>query len=464
MADNARVNGLDAVVHASGDPNAKVSGLSAVVHGGKNGGMSAKINGAWATVHASIRTRSNAIVNGAYAVVHTSIKDIPVGLLPVRPNSPVTERLSWLTDVIQNYDGTDQRIAIRVKPRRELSYTMTFENDADYKRAYDTYYYGAATAIHAPVWGYQSRVKRTSSAGSTAIYCNTYRGDFRPTDPVAIYAPDGSTAVYYVQDVYADQIVIGRPLAKAVPEGSIVVPCSRSRFADNASFEMAAIGGSSSITVRAERPRAQEAWPYKPVTLPTYDGYVIVDRRPTNAPAGHTFDRNVEVIDNETGIEKYVTAWRQTYVEGQREYMVNTLWAWDEMQFWRTLFDHLKGRQKAFLTPTYRKDLIPVSMSVSGIVVEGSMFDRLYKNSNAYRRLQIETEAGTVNVKIASVSVNNDGNTVITFTANVPSDISQSEVKRVSFLNLVRLGGDSVTITHEPTRATIGLSLRTATE
>lgn len=450
------------VEHAAAESPAVVASTSQSTHYIKDG-IDARVNASVAIPHVVIDDVTSS-VNATFAVIHTSISRVKTDEINLRQDVSIVERLSWLTDIIQNYDGTDQRISIRLKPRREISVDATILNDAEYKALYDAYYNGAGNPVRIPVWGYSAVAKRRAPSGSVRIYCNPARGAFRSGDQVMIHARDGSIHLRRVEATFDDGIIIGRSIDVDVDPGACIVSSIKGYFSEAPSFSMNSISGSSSLTIRAERPRDQEAWPGRDITLPTYDGYVIVDRRPTSSDAGHTFDKNVEVIDNETGLERYITAWKQTYVEGPREYLVNKLWGYEDLQFWLTLFDYCCGRQKAFLTPTYREDLKPVSLSTVGIVVEGDVYDSLYKNSNTYRRLQIETEAGTVNVKSDAVSVNDEGNTVITFTSPISSAISQSEVKRVSYLTLVRLGSDSVTITHENTLATIGLSLRTATE
>ncbi|WP_305016859.1 hypothetical protein [Mycobacterium tuberculosis] len=52
----------------------------------------------------------------------------------------IQEQFEWLTDILDNHDGTEQRIALRPRPRRKFTMALTLLDDADRKALYDKLY------------------------------------------------------------------------------------------------------------------------------------------------------------------------------------------------------------------------------------------------------------------------------------------------------------------------------------
>jgi hypothetical protein len=385
-------------------------------------------------------------------------------ILPVEINAGITERFEWLTDILENYDGTEQRIALRGRPRRTLVVTMSILSEADRKAIYDKLYATIAQSVIVPAYQYQSILKRDTVIGDNKIYCNPKRADLRAGESVILVARNGSFFFYKIDQVFEDHVTITTAFSQVISKrGAKVVGGFTGRMPDNSALTMNANSGSAQISITIVDSRDQIAVPDYPIPLPIVSDYPVLMRRPlADGEAPEAFGAGLEVIDNETGKPAQFTAWNQRYVSGERKYLINSLFDKDEMQFWRTFLDYCRGRQRAFLTPTWRADLVQVAGTdtlVSEIDVEGSEYATLYFSSPTYKHLLFQTDRGDIPVVVTDV-VNNGISTKIYFNAPVDADLTGAAISRISYLMLCRLGSDTVTLTHENTYSTIELTLR----
>lgn len=461
----SRITNFTPELHFAGVSDGRVSSLSVELHTQGETTFNAMVSTMAVEIHTSIINASSACVTGQYIEVHTSIAENPLDTLPVSPEGKIVEKLEWLNDVLASYGGTDQRILVREQPRRTFAFDMSILDEDERRAFHDTYYRSAAQDLYAPAYPYQVYLKQNAGSADTVLYCNTSRGDIREGDVILLVRRDGLQVLRRVQTVHEDHVAVGLMLGNNFGKGTILVPCYRARVTGIPAFTMSAIRGQTSLAVQLRKSRPAESYPGAEVVLPTLDGFPLFIRRPVN-DATAEFNAGVETIDNQTGNPVYYTAWVQRFMSGTRQYLINTLFDWPEMGYYRALFDYCRGQQKAFLTPTYREDLKPVSETIDylgSMTVEGLDYARNYAGSPTYSRLEIETDAGTARVKVNGVA-NTGGNTVLSFTDPLPAELMGATVSRVSFLLLVRLGSDTVTLNHESGFTTVEITLRAARE
>lgn len=391
-------------------------------------------------------------------------------ILPIDANTGIQEQFDWMTDVLTNYDGTEQRIALRPRPRRKFIMALTLLDDADRKALYDKLYKTIALSIIVPAYQYQSQLKADTIIGDNKIYCNPVRADLRAGESVILATADGLFFYYRVETVNADHVVISTAFSQVIKKRTTrVVGGFTGRLPDNSALAMRAIEGSSQLTITMVDSRDQIAYPDYPstVTLPLMGSFPMLLRRPlADSDAPEAMSAGIEVIDNEVGKPAQYTAWDQRYISGERSYLINWLFDKDEMQFWRVFLDYCRGRQHQFYTPTYRQDLVPVEgyeLLTGQIEVVGSEYATQYFTSATYKHIEIESSAGTFQLEVSSVE-NNGSSTVLHFATPIDGDLTGATVSRISYLLLCRLGTDSVMFTHFDTYSTLQLTLRTIKE
>lgn len=391
-------------------------------------------------------------------------------ILPIDANTGIQEQFEWLTDILDNHDGTEQRIALRPRPRRTFTMALTLLDDADRKALYDKLYKTIALSIIVPAYQYQSQLKADTVIGDNKIYCNPVRADLRPGESVILATADGQFFYYKIETVNADHVVISTAFAQVIKKRTTrVVGGFTGRLPDNSALAMRAREGSSQLTISMVDSRDQLAYPDYPstVSLPLMGSFPMLLRRPlADSDAPEAFAAGLEVIDNQVGKPAQYTSWDQRYISGERSYLINSLFDKDEMQFWRVFLDYCRGRQRQFYTPTYREDLVPVEgyeLLTGQIEVEGSEYAAQYFDSPTYKHIEIESSAGTFQLEVSSVE-NNGSSTVLHFATPIDGDLTGATVSRISYLLLCRLGADSVLFTHYDTYSTLQLTLRTIKE
>ena len=152
-----------------------------------------------------------------------------------------------------------------------------------------------------------------------------------------------------------------------------------------------------------------------------------------------------------------VQTWAVAAITGARQFQFRRP---DGLDYWREFLATVQGMRAPFLASTYRRDLDPAPGNVPGVslLVRGLSYLDLFPHDR-YKRLQIETSAGTQNVKVlaATPEGNNTRLTLDTATAAI-------DFERVSFLNVVRLANDTITFEHSQLVTTLTLQLRTIDE
>jgi hypothetical protein len=389
-------------------------------------------------------------------------------ILPIDANTGIMERFDWLTDTLTNYDGTEQRIALRPRPRRTFTMGLTLLNDADRKALYDKLYKTIALSIIVPAYQYQTQLKADTVIGDNKIYCNPVRADLRAGESVILVDKDGKFFYYRIDVVNEDHVVISTAFAQVIKKRTTrVVGGFTGRLPDKSALSMQAISGAANLTITMVDARDQIQYPDYPITLPMMGDFPMLLRNPlADGDAPEAFNAGLEVIDNQTGKPAQYTAWDQRYISGERNYLINWIFNKDEMQFWRVFLDYCRGQQRPFYTPTYRQDLVPVDgyeLLPGQIEVVGSEYPSLYFDSPTYKHIEIESTAGTFQLEVSSVE-NNGSSSVLHFATPIDGALTGATVSRISYLLLCRLGTDSVQFTHNDTYSTLQLTLRTVKE
>lgn len=389
-------------------------------------------------------------------------------ILPIDAETGIQEKFDWLTDILKNYDGTEQRIALRPRPRRTFILGLTLLNDADRKALHDKIYKTIALSIIVPAYQYQTQLKADTVIGDNKIYCNPVRADLREGESVILATADGLFFYYRIETVNEDHVVISTAFAQVIKKRTTrVVGGFTGRLPDRTALSMQSISGSAQISITMVDSRDQIAYPDYAVTLPMMGEFPMLLRNPlADGDTPESFDAGLEVIDNQTGKPAQYTSWDQRYISGQRTYLINWIFNKDEMQFWRVFLDYCRGQQRQFYTPTYRQDLVPFEgyeLLPGQIEVFGSEYATLYFESPTYKHIEIESTAGTFQVEVSSVE-NNGASTVLHFATPIDGALTGATVSRISYLLLCRLGADSVLFTHQDTYSTVQLTLRTIKE
>lgn len=386
-------------------------------------------------------------------------------ILPISPNSGLRELWEWKTDILKAFNGDEQRIALRRQARRTFDIQMTLENDADRKAHFDKIYKVLRASIIMPTYQYHTRLKQPVAEGTDILYCNTRRADIRIGETVVVN--EKQTGLQYVLkaiDVTDDYVQVENPISNSIQAGATVVGGITGRIANNR-LSMYSKHGSANLTIEANDNRDTLVWPGASVTLLTCSGYPVVERRAlSDSEVQENLESGGETIDNDTGKPQTYYSWKHNELMGTRRFLINRLFNFEELDYWRALFDYAKGSQNAFLLPTYRDDLfavVPDANLPGQVEVYGSTYATQYFENPLFRFVQIASDKGDFYAEVETVE--NFGSTSILHfrdAIGVPGDLFT--IERISYAFLVRIADDKVALTHGQTASTVEFNIQAA--
>lgn len=382
------------------------------------------------------------------------------------PDPPVTETWAWLTDVISSRNNTEQRMSLRATPRRSVKYGFMLEDEIERRRQYQRWYKSLGSRIVLPYYQYGTTLTQGSALGDSKLYFDPSRTDVRDGEFVIVMNDETVTGyLVKIASVDPDGATTDSPLTFEATAGLIVAPTFTSRLDDRSGLTMRSVTGRLDVSATAMTYRASFKRPGSTAVIQTFDGLPVLHLRPI--AAGETpeiFNADYEVVDSETGIEELYVHWPHPVVATTRKWTIRRRQNPAEMDWWRDFLDTVLGMREPFLMPTFFADLTAAEAPEVGsgtLKISNAEYAALYFPFDTFRRLQIETDAGTIWRKVLAVTENPDGTTTLQLDqpfGGTPADVA---IGRISFLNRVRLASDTVTLTHDRLRSQIELATQT---
>ena len=129
-----------------------------------------------------------------------------LAVLPYQAEAPVKESLEFLTDVIEAYDATEERLQMRSKPRQSFNYSIPLQAWRT-AAAFNTEYGAIRKDWAVPIWT-EAQYVGTIGAGVLSIDCNTSLYDLRPQSLAMLYSVCGDYQVIEIDEVFSDHITL----------------------------------------------------------------------------------------------------------------------------------------------------------------------------------------------------------------------------------------------------------------
>lgn len=280
---------------------------------------------------------------------------LPVWTIPPNWQNGILERLEWLTDVLGNSIGAEQRRALRLSPRR------TFEVDfipTDQERAYLDLWLRAmgADEFMLPLWHDRGSLTTAIASGAVSLPIDTTYREFQVGDLAIIVGPDAFTFDQVtITAVAPDSLTVAAGgVTRDWAAGTVVHPLRIATL--DAQNDVAALTGTVGrgtlrFLLNQENDIADEGtWD----TL--YAGYPVILQEPNRREdLKVTFQRNLISVDNETGLREltddaggraFTLQTHLLLLDGRAEH-----WAYRQMLY------RLRGQQAAAWVPTFNHDL-----------------------------------------------------------------------------------------------------------
>jgi len=373
------------------------------------------------------------------------------------PQVPITEALEWSTDILEAYAGDEQRIRARNLPRQlfEVDYLVTRPAAVSAMRNSILGHHGRFFAV--PVWPFGRPLLQDASIADTTIFIDTSNADFRESTSteqrlVVLFRDfdDFEIAQVAVGGLSTPgQIALERQLQRDhAAVATEVVPLQRMLAKDPIEWSRT---GNGVTTVRVSWLSEEYddlAAPDGELTLfdgaPVLTGFNFI----TDSLSEKATDK-YELLDSVTGAFRALKRRTQSEFESQRGFETEEP---DDSFTLRRLLYALRGKQRAFWSPTWAQDfevVSPIGSSDTSITVTDVGHGRFLGGASPFSALMILLQDGSqIFRKITGIADGAPGEEIVSLDSQVGQNIALEDLQLVSYLVLSRFGSDRLTLTH----------------
>ncbi len=358
-------------------------------------------------------------------------------------NAPITERLEWLTDVLSNPQGAEQRRALRISPRRSLDASILVEGNE--RALFDLALAGWGRRVWAvPVWYDAQELAADLAAGSMRINCTVALLDFR-TGSLALLR--GETAfdseAVEILAIDANGLQLKRATQQRWTAGTRLYPVRTARIASIDSKRLTDKLNRAQLTFDLAEP---SDWS---TALPAamYRGRPVFELRPDETEdLTLNYERLLQTLDNGSALPAVTdTAGKNFSVQQHRWLLAGR----QERAAWRSLAYGLRGRAKSVWVPTHAWDLtLTKPASGSLLTVERIGYARFGVKTQGRQDIRIELHSGAVIYRRITAAAEDASTESLSLDTDLPGVISLADVYRISFMALCRATDDALELTH----------------
>lgn len=313
---------------------------------------------------------------------------------PANWSEGITERLEWMTDLLQAYRGEEQARALRLLPRHVVEFSILVEG-LERRHLEAALWNWGARVWAVPLWWDGIDLTSALAAGATTIPVAVGSRAYQIGTLALLQGPNSRTyEVIEIDDVGSGSLTLARPTTSAWPAGTRLYPARAARIDGNASLSrFTGTAAYARMRFEAVDPADHTA----DAGAVTYRGYPVLATRPTwTEDPTATLERKLSTFDPGTGILS-VEDEAAMPLAGQ-----SLRWELDsraEIDEYRRRLYALRGKQGRVWVPTWAADLLVVAAVGStalAIDVEWCGYSLYYQTAINRRDIRIELSNGTI--------------------------------------------------------------------
>ena len=377
---------------------------------------------------------------------------------PVNWRSPVTESLSFVTEVFVTSNGREVREARRARPRWSYKLPILFQR-SDYRWLMEFMIRHRQDTLLMPAPTVYARMTADGEALTDTIYVLPAQ---RPAwmvvgtmvaihgQPYRIVSITGSTIV--LDSVVLDlqrQEVVGSPavVVRAAPwtQGTPVHLVIEARLGtvQEVSWETTHVGQGSLEVVAVSR----QPVPYVDSGSPGWDGLALLDFRANwRSAVAIRIDQERESFVSETGPESFF--WRNRFVPRYWSYLFSAM-SYSEAQRFMGFYVGKRGRARTFYAPAMTGEgpvAGPILAGSTTVFLTGSGYPYVDEIAIYPQFAVFDTSYGQFIRKIIGAT-ESAALTTLTLAAGFPMDLALGDVKNVRPVMQSRFAEDTVEVT-----------------
>lgn len=358
-----------------------------------------------------------------------------------------TYTMTFRTDVQVSQNGLEHRHALSVLPRETVATAFDITGRSDDEETFRlirrlrTWNPADVYLLPIPWDGIPVRLDVT---GTDVAVDGTYM-DWGTTNRVLVEGPGGLSYEAVIQSTAGAGTTLVLTLDVSPPQrfpaiSTHVMPM-RPFYLDDQSAVGRYQVNAGRWTAMFRQAVANSSAPTAFTSPTTFASMVVLDKRPVVQDLGAE-DRPVADIDLQTYGAAVLPEWsrqaRGAAIFREHEYSINNTL---DYQYFRYLVYAMKGRQKAFLLPTWRDDLPVISVVTATITVDdGGDYAAYWFASQAHRRVMVVFADSSVGYRTVNSASIVGANSVLVLNAAVDAQ----PIAMVSFLETVRLSEDAM--------------------
>lgn len=367
-----------------------------------------------------------------------------VATWPFRPNWKyrVVERLEWLTDVLEAYDGTEQRRQLRGAPRRGFDFQF-IAAAGDRQHLDAMLWQWQARLFVLPIFTDPGRLGAAALMDDDTLSLPTTDMAYRVGGFAVLKSSNLQTEAVKVIGVNAGGLTLEDGLRGAWPAGTRVYPAELARLrasqpvtAHTAGVDELAVQFDVELNVNITAVDSAAS----------YRGYPVLEEQPNwRENISAEYRRTLRLLDNRTGV---------VGVDDQRgrpTVMQDYLWTRYGRPAIATLRAWLharKGRLIALWVPSFRADITLVAPVVAGqavMSIQRMEYTRYLQQEIGRRDIVIRLRDGNRIYKRIDAATEIDANTEqLILSSTMGQDVDPADVVMISFMQLSRLESDAV--------------------
>lgn len=374
-------------------------------------------------------------------------------ILDFLPNwrNGVTETREYLTNIMTAYDQTEQRAALRDKPRNTMAYTLLLHG-ADASRFDWLLTAAQAQVLLMPYWPMPFRLAADAANGALALQLD---GDLPPWvaagEQLALLYGGKSSVAVTVKSVAGNTVTMEAPgVPGSWPKGAMVYPTWQVRAQDSLAFKRhTPTVSEASISLSRQISGAAAPVPASVADM-TYNSLEVLTRD-INWRDGQdvTMAWMTDLMDGQRGRTSYEVLSKAQQRTSSGSVLLDNL---AKANWWQAFYDRHKGRRGVFYAPTRSRDLPLVKSPTpakSVFAVAGTQFHALMQPGTTmltHIMIKLQSQAHQL-FKIASLEVDYVNDVTYIKTVEPWTQAYRPEQALTYYLaSKCRLGSDTMTI------------------
>lgn len=352
--------------------------------------------------------------------------------------------LEFRTDIITTRSGREQRRALRRSGRKRFEFSVTVDRERfrSFTRLLKTAQNRDMTL------GDPTRsvtIASTTAPGAESLTLNSAPPAWMTIGATIVIDAADRMEAATIKGINGSQISLVSGSTQSWPKGARVRPGLTGRLDDSISAKNLT-DNVAAVTIGFRVEPGSEPYDGGDPGLLVHNGREVFPFNPNWARGvDNNFDWPVEEVDYGYGV---VNTYRPVAFGSETRRATFVGIGRDETDGVRRFFERMRGRQGEFYLPSGQEDLLMAAPAIAGnntLRIRGTDVADNFLNDPVHRSISLTLFGGAQILRTVTGMTGDDGESVLQLSQTWQSDISPSEVKRISWMTVTRMASDLLT-------------------